>query len=64
MADLSAWADREMVDEFKRLEDVDCLRLEIWVGGNARSTRDATHYLPRLLALAERGLGSPEAEPK
>lgn len=59
MADLTTWTDREMIDEFKRLEDADCLRLDVWVGGRAQSSRDASHYLPRLLALAERGLSRP-----
>lgn len=52
------WADAEMIDEFKRLEDVDCLRLEVWIGGKAQSSRDASRYLPRLLELAEIGLFS------
>lgn len=56
MASLDEWADAEMIDELKRLEAVDCLRLDVWIGGKAQSSRDATHYLSRLLALAERGL--------
>lgn len=51
-----SWCDRETLAEFKRLMDADCLSLTVITGQDKSKDRDATHHLPRLLELAERGL--------
>ena len=50
------WTDVELIAELKRLEDADCLTMDVWTGNTPDKKRDASHHLPRLLALAERGL--------
>lgn len=58
---LNAWADREMVDEFKRLMDADCLALTAMIGAPPLDN-DATHYVPRLLELAAIGLAQSQPQ--
>lgn len=57
---LRRWADLEMIAELRRLHDVDCVQLDVWMGSPARQL-DAAHLLPRLLTLAEQGVLSLKA---